>query len=82
MPHHGSKHNMNKKILDQINPQVAIISHDNGHFGASKDTHPNQKILELLQKEKIKILITNDIVKNNVTIMKKHNNKDSYVNIL
>lgn len=83
MPHHGSKHNMDKKILDQINPQVAIISHDNGHFGSAKDTHPNQEILELLQNGKITILITNDVVKNNVTIMKKHNHdKDPYVNTL
>lgn len=83
MPHHGSKHNMNKKILNKINPKVAIISHNNGHFGAAKDTHPNQEILELLQNEKIKILITNDVVKSNVTIMKKHNHdKDFYVSIL
>lgn len=83
IPHHGSKHNMNKKILNEIRPDVAIISHGNGHFGASKDTHPNQEILELLRNERIKILITNDVIKGNVTIMKKHNHdKDSYVSIL
>lgn len=83
MPHHGSKHNMDKKILRKISPEVAIISHDNGHFGAAKDTHPNQEILELLQSENIKILLTNDIVKNSITIMNKSNhNKDYYVNIL
>lgn len=83
MPHHGSKHNMNKKILSKISPKVAIISHDNGHFGAAKDTHPNQEILELLQKEKIEILLTNDVIKNNMVIMKKNNHKkDSYVRIL
>lgn len=63
MPHHGSKHNMNKKILSEISPKVAIISHNNGHFGAAKDTHPNQEILELLYNEKIKILLTNDVKK-------------------
>lgn len=83
MPHHGSKYNMDKKILNKISPKVAIISHDNGHFGAAKDTHPNLEILELLQNEKIKILITNDVIKGNVTIMKKHNHdKDSYVSIM
>lgn len=83
MPHHGSKHNMNKKILNKISPQVAIISHNNGHFGAAKDTHPNQEILELLQNEKIKILITNDVVKGDVTIMKKLNHdQDPNVSIL
>lgn len=83
MPHHGSKHNMNKKILNEISPRVAIISHENGHFGSAKDTHPNQEILNLLEKEKIKILITNSVVKGDVTIMKKDNhNKDPNVNIL
>ena len=82
MPHHGSKHNMNKKILSEISPEVAIISHDNGHFGSAKDTHPNQEILELLQNEKIKILLTNDVKKGDVIIMKKDNHdKDYYVNI-
>ena len=83
MPHHGSKHNMNKKILKEIDPKVAIISHDNGHFGTAKDTHPNQEILELLQKEKIEILITNDIRKDNMIIMEKDKHStDPYVKIM
>lgn len=83
MPHHGSKHNMNKKILNKINPRVAIISHDNGHFGTAKDTYPNQSILDLLEHENIKILITNDVEKGDLTIMKKRDHsQDSYVNIL
>lgn len=83
MPHHGSKHNIDRKILNKISPKVAIISHDNGHFGVAKDTHPNQEILELLQNDKIKILITNDVIKSNVTIMEKYNHdKDPYVSIL
>ena len=83
MPHHGSKHNMDKKILRKISPDVAIISHDNGHFGTAKDTHPNQEILELLQNENIRILLTNDVVKNNVVIMEKRSHeKDYYVDIL
>lgn len=83
MPHHGSKHNMDRKILRKISPEVAIISHDNGHFGAAKDTHPNQEILELLQNENIRILLTNDVVKNDTIIMGKDNHrKDNYVNIL
>ena len=82
MPHHGSKHNMSKKILHEIHPDVAIISHNNGHFGKAIDTHPNQEILTLLQSENIKILITNDVIKKGITIMKKYNhNKDLYVEI-
>lgn len=83
MPHHGSKYNMNEKILNRIKPKTAIISHDNGHFGKSKDTHPNQEVLKLLQKNKVKILITNDVIKSNKVIMKKQNHrKDGYVNIM
>ena len=83
MPHHGSKYNMNQKILNKINPRVAIISHDNGHFGRSEDTHPNQEVLNLLSSKNINVLITNDVVKNGVTIMDKHRyNNDAYVDIL
>lgn len=83
MPHHGSKHNMNKKILDKINPEVAIISHDNGHFGKAKDTHPNTEILNLLSQKNIEILLTNDVVKDGITVMKKDkHNKNSYVDIV
>ena len=82
VPHHGSKHNMSKKILDAIQPKVAIISHGNGHFGKSKDTHPNQEILDMLLHRGIKILITNDVQKGNITIMQKRKHcQDSYVEI-
>lgn len=73
MPHHGSKNNMSRRILEAIDPKVAIISHKNGRFGKAKDTHPNQKVLDLLKEKEIKVLITNDVVKNDVTIMKKQN---------
>lgn len=80
MPHHGSKRNINEKILKHINPKVAIISHNNGHFGTSKDTHPNIEVLEYLQKMGVKILLTNDIIKGNCTYMKKNNHcDDDYV---
>lgn len=80
MPHHGSKHNMNWKILRQINPRKVIISHDNRRFGKARDSHPNQEILNLLHSEHIDILITNDVVKNGVTVMQKQqHSKDSYI---
>ena len=72
MPYPGSKHNI-KKILDKINPEVAIISHDNGRFGTAKDTHPNTEILNLLSQKNIEILLTNDVVKDGITVMKKEN---------
>ena len=82
MPHHGSKHNINEKILKHINPNVAIISHNNSRFGASKDTHPNIEVLEYMQKMDVKILLTNDIIKGGYTYMKKNNHcDDDYVTI-
>ena len=70
-------------MLDKINPQVAIISHDNGHFGKAKDTHPNTEILNLLSQKNIEILLTNDVVKDGITVMKKEkHNKNSYVDIV
>lgn len=83
VPHHGSKYNMNERILDHIAPKVAIISHNNGHFGTSRDTHPNVEVLEYLQKRNIKILLTNDIKKGEYICMKKENHcSDEYVEIL
>lgn len=71
MPHHGSIQNMNEKILKAIQPRVAIISHNNGHFGRAIDSHPNMKTLNLLNKFGIKILITNDIIKKGKVLMSK-----------
>lgn len=68
MPHHGSKHNINKKILRAINPDVAIISHDNQHSGKSGDPHPNKETLKMLKENNITILVTNDVIKDNFTI--------------
>ena len=76
MPHHGSKHNMDEAILDSINPRSVIISHNNGRFGKAKDSHPNQEVLDMLADRSIKILITNDVVKNGIRVMKKELHKD------
>ena len=82
VPHHGSKNNLTSKILSCINPKVAIISHDNGRFGKAKDSHPNQEILDMLIKNKTKILITNDVIKDGKIIMKKKNHcSDGYIEI-
>ena len=71
MPHHGSQQNMNTTILKAIYPRVAIISHNNGRFGRVIDSHPNMKILNLLNKFGIKILITNDVIKKGKVIIAK-----------
>lgn len=82
VPHHGSKHNLSNKILSCINPEVAIISHNNGRFGKAKDSHPNQEILDMLMKNNTNILITNDVIKDGKIIMKRKNHcNESYIEI-
>ena len=82
MPHHGSIKNISSSILNAINPSVAIISHKNGRFNRSKDTHPNNETLDLLKQQRVKILVTNDVIKNDITIMHKSKHcKDSMVKI-
>jgi len=68
VPHHGSKRNINFKILKAIQPQSAILSHHNGKFGRSKDTHPNIEVIKLLEDASIEIITSNDIVKNGCII--------------
>ena len=67
---------MDEAILDSIKPRTAIISHNNGHFGKAKDSHPNQEVLDMLADRSIKILITNDVVKNGIRVMKKELHKN------
>lgn len=82
MPHHGSKYNISQKILNAINPEIAIISHDNGHFGKSCDPHPNKETIELLNDNHIDVLCTNDVIKNNITHRKnKCGYRDKYIEI-
>lgn len=83
VPHHGSKENLDEQILDNIAPKVAIISHDSRRFGKAKDPHPNMEVLTLLQKKHVRVLITNDVVKNGLTYMKKGNHqKDINVDVM
>ena len=78
MPHHGSKNNMSRKILRAIDPKVAIISHKNGLFGKSTDPHPNHEVLEMLDDQGIQVLVTNDVVKDGITRIKKSKRNADY----
>lgn len=71
VPHHGSKNNLNDRILRHVDPRYAIISHGNGRFGLARDPHPNQVVLNLLNKRNIKILVTNDVIKNGSVVWHK-----------
>ena len=87
MPHHGSKYNMNKKILGKINPKVAIICHNNC-YGRSGDPHPNTEVLRMLEdrdilEDSVKIMLTNDVIKNGkIVLRKKDFMYDDYVEII
>lgn len=51
--HHGAKNVVDKKFLDAINPQIAIISTGPNNYG-----HPNGITLDVLERHKVKVLRT------------------------
>lgn len=81
VPHHGSKKNLNKRILSYINPRVAIISHDNKRFGRAKDPHPNKEVIGMLQKNNTDIYVTNSVLKDGGEYLKKINCNNDYLQI-
>ena len=55
--HHGSKNGLSQKLLDAIDPDVAVIS-----VGAKNSYgHPHQEILQMLKNKNIKILRTDEM---------------------
>jgi beta-lactamase superfamily II metal-dependent hydrolase len=70
-PHHGSKNSLDISVLNKLKPEVVVISHDNGKFGRQKDAHPNREVLEALLNMKVKVLCTNDVIKNGEVFLKK-----------
>lgn len=71
IPHHGSRENLSEHILNNIKPQVAIISHKNQTFGKAADSHPHYEIIELLDKKRIRTYYTNHVIKNGKKIKQK-----------
>lgn len=54
VPHHGSRNGLTEKLLDKVNPEVAVIS-----VGKSNSYgHPHEEILKTLSERDIKILRT------------------------
>ena len=79
LPHHGSIKNMSDRILREVAPDIAIISHGNARFGRAKDPHPNQAVLDLLVNRNITILVTNDVIKNSRVVVAKTPYSTSYL---
>lgn len=71
VPHHGSQTGLNGEIIDKIKPRHAIISHNNRRFGRSKDPHPSEKVIDLLTTKRIRISVTNDVIKDKVVVLKR-----------
>lgn len=74
-PHHGSKKNINREILEAVNPKAVIISHGNRRFGKSPDSHPNIETLKLLSDMDIQLITTQDIVKGTAVVFPKDSQK-------
>lgn len=53
LPHHGSKTGIAKETLFRLSPKLGVISVGKNNYG-----HPTKEILEILKKEDIKILRT------------------------
>ncbi len=68
VPHHGSRGNMTREILRKINPQFAIVSHNNKSFGRSLDPHPHHEILDLLDQFGVRTYYTNPVIKKKLII--------------
>lgn len=75
IPHHGSRHNINKTILKKISPEIAIVCHNNRKFGRQVDPHPNTYVTELLKNNVNNTLYTNSVIKNNKITYKQANRK-------
>lgn len=56
VPHHGSRFGLNAEIVQQIDPEVAVISVGKNNYG-----HPSHEILEILGNKDIRILRTDQI---------------------
>jgi len=52
VPHHGSKRNLNSKILKRMNSTTAIIS-----APAQSDKHPSKKVINALEKHGAKVYV-------------------------
>ncbi|MFA6989144.1 MAG: DNA internalization-related competence protein ComEC/Rec2 [Candidatus Gastranaerophilaceae bacterium] len=53
--HHGSKKSLNSRMLNLLNPKVAVISVGKNNYG-----HPSHKIMNLLEQHDVKIFRTDD----------------------
>ncbi|MBI4084694.1 MAG: MBL fold metallo-hydrolase [Candidatus Levybacteria bacterium] len=53
IPHHGSATGLTPKIVQQLDPKLAVVSVGKNHYG-----HPSPKTIEILREKDIRILRT------------------------
>jgi len=53
--HHGAKNSINQKMIDRLKPKSVLIS-----VGNNKFNHPDLSVLELLNKNNVKIISTQE----------------------
>lgn len=57
VPHHGSKNGLSEKLLETVNPEIAVISAGkNNRYG-----HPHDEIIQLLKDQGVEILRTDEM---------------------
>jgi hypothetical protein len=49
--------------LAWVDPEVCIVSHENGRFGRDKDTHPHLEVVRALGDSGAAVLYTNHVRK-------------------
>ncbi|MBN1970980.1 MAG: hypothetical protein JXR48_18140 [Candidatus Delongbacteria bacterium] len=67
LPNRGSRNNLNKEIIDLLNPDIVVIS------ATESLNHPNENIIQLFNLKKTKIFSTHEI--GNIRLFKNMNDR-------
>lgn len=79
-PHHGSRRSLDELLLEKLNPEIVVISHENGRFGKQIDPHPNIEVIEALERMNFLVAYTNDVIKN-CDVVKEKSPHNPYPNL-
>lgn len=63
IPHHGARSSLSTYILEEISPDVAIVSHGNRKFGRSNDPHPHYEVIDMLDNYGVRSYYSNPVIK-------------------
>jgi hypothetical protein len=71
VPDHGNKWNLDAGILQHLRPEAAVVSHGNGRFGRTHDTHPHREVMKLLARSAAEVLSTHPVTMTGRTIRQR-----------